>query len=52
MAVGFGVSKPEQVKDLVKQGVDGIIVGSALVKRIAAGEEVSKYVKSLKEATK
>jgi len=52
VAVGFGVSKPEHVKALIKQGADGIIVGSALIKRIAEGGEITNYVKSLKEATK
>lgn len=34
LAVGFGVSKPEHVKALLKSGADGAIVGSALVKLI------------------
>lgn len=50
VAVGFGVSKPEQAKELASQGVDGIIVGSALVKRIAENQDVAGFVKSLKEA--
>ena len=33
LCVGFGVSKPEQVRDL-KQYADGIIVGSALVRKL------------------
>ncbi len=52
VAVGFGVSKPEQARDLIAQGADGIIVGSALVKMIAEGKDVASFVKSLKESTK
>lgn len=50
VAVGFGVSKPEQVKELVGQGADGVIIGSALVAKIAKKEDVSGYVKGLKKA--
>lgn len=53
-AVGFGISTPEQAKKMA--GVsDGAIVGSAIVKLVAqygenSIEEVTKYVKSMKEA--
>lgn len=55
-AVGFGISTPEQAKEMVKYA-DGVIVGSAIVKIIAqygenAVEPVSNYVKSMKEAIK
>jgi tryptophan synthase alpha chain len=36
LCVGFGVSKPEHVRDL-KEIADGVIVGSALVKKLEAG---------------
>jgi tryptophan synthase alpha chain len=52
VAVGFGVSKPEQAKDLLSQGADGIIVGSALIKKIINKENISEFVKSLKDSTK
>lgn len=32
LVVGFGISKPEHVKQLARMGTDGFIVGSALVK--------------------
>jgi len=32
VAVGFGVSKPEHIKELKKLGADAVIVGSAIVK--------------------
>ena len=41
VAVGFGISGPEQVSQVKSWGADGAIVGSALVKRIAATEPSS-----------
>ena len=38
VAVGFGISGPEQVRQVRAWGADGAIVGSALVKRIAAAQ--------------
>jgi len=52
VAVGFGVSRPEQVSGLAKQGADGIIVGSAVVKMIAEGEDINAFVRELKRATR
>ncbi len=52
VAVGFGVSKPEQVSDLAKQGADGVIVGSAAVKMIAEGGDINAFVRELKGATR
>lgn len=57
LCVGFGVSKPEHAREL-KELADGVIVGSALVKklevaatdRIRALEEVRKLVKELSGA--
>jgi tryptophan synthase alpha chain len=34
VAVGFGVSKPEQAAQLAAWGADGVIVGSALVRAL------------------
>ena len=41
ICVGFGVSSPEQVRAVVS-AADGAIVGSAIVKRIAAAAEAGK----------
>ena len=35
VAVGFGISSPEHVKKVSKWGADGVIIGSAFVKRIS-----------------
>ena len=53
-AVGFGISTPEQAKKMAAQA-DGVIVGSAIMKLIAAhGRDavphVAAYVKSMKDA--
>ena len=34
IAVGFGVSRPEQAAQLAAWGADGVIVGSALVRAL------------------
>lgn len=38
VAVGFGVSTPEQATQLRSWGTDGVVVGSAFVKRLAGGD--------------
>ncbi|MBN2517827.1 MAG: tryptophan synthase subunit alpha [Candidatus Altiarchaeota archaeon] len=52
VAVGFGVSKSEQVREIAKAGADGIIIGSALIKGIQDGRDVGSFVRGLKEATR
>ena len=37
IGVGFGVSEPAQAKQMRDWGADGVIVGSAIVKRLAEG---------------
>ena len=54
LAVGFGISTPEQVKWLATY-VDGIVVGSAIVQRVAKLQgsdlikEVGDFIAALKE---
>ncbi len=53
-AVGFGISTPKQAANMVRD-VDGVIVGSAIVKQVGdygkeAPKVVGKYVKEMKEA--
>ncbi len=56
VAVGFGISTPDQAAQVAKWGADGVIVGSALVKVIeeqaGSSELISKaaaFVKALKQ---
>lgn len=53
-AVGFGISTPEQAKEM-SQISDGVIVGSAIVKMVAehgcdSAKHVGDYVRSMKQA--
>ncbi|NMC27743.1 MAG: tryptophan synthase subunit alpha, partial [Syntrophomonadaceae bacterium] len=53
-AIGFGISTPEQARDLSAEA-DGIIVGSAIVKMIAelgveCVEPIAGYVRQMKAA--
>jgi tryptophan synthase alpha chain len=56
VAVGFGVATPEDAAQVSKMA-DGVIVGSAIVKRIASHQHdpemvghVAEFVRSLKAA--
>ena len=60
LAVGFGISRPAHVRDLVRAGADGVIVGSAFVKIVGengrnvgqASARLSRLARSLKKASK
>ena len=58
IAVGFGISSPEQAKQIKDWGADAVIVGSAFVKRLAdnnpeAGlKAIGEFCRSLKAAIK
>ncbi len=59
VSAGFGISSPDQVRSLMKDGADGAIVGSALVKLAAehddnpaeAAAQLKNKVAELKKAT-
>jgi len=52
LCVGFGVSRPEHVRDL-KEIADGVIVGSALVKKLeAAGTDRAAAMTSVRQLVK
>ncbi|BAZ03398.1 tryptophan synthase subunit alpha [Calothrix sp. NIES-3974] len=56
IGVGFGVSNPEQARQLRDWGADGVIVGSAIVNRLATTEPsaglaaIGEFCRSLKYA--
>ncbi len=54
VAIGFGISKPEQAKAM-SAFADGVIVGSAIIRLLeqhgtSAAKPVGEYVKSMKDA--
>ncbi|GAA6624331.1 tryptophan synthase subunit alpha [Scytonema sp. NUACC26] len=56
IGVGFGISQPEQAKQVKEWGADAVIVGSAFVKRLAEGTSqqgltaIAEFCQSLKTA--
>jgi tryptophan synthase alpha chain len=49
-AVGFGISKPEHVREIIADGAKGVIVGSAIVELIAEHkDEPGKMIPALEE---
>ena len=60
VCVGFGISRPEHVEEILSAGADGAIVGSAIINIIEENldneeemlKKVSKYVKNMKQSTK
>jgi tryptophan synthase alpha chain len=56
IGVGFGISQPEQARQVMEWGADAAIVGSAFVKRLAEGNPaqgiaaISNFCRSLKTA--
>ena len=52
LALGFGISRKEQIEKAAKAGINGVIVGSAIIKVLEAnlktpGEKVEEFVKEL-----
>jgi tryptophan synthase alpha chain len=56
IGVGFGISQPEQARQVMDWGADAVIVGSAFVKRLADGtptqglQAIEEFCRSLKIA--
>lgn len=56
IGVGFGISQPEQARQVKQWGADAVIVGSAFVKRLAEGtpteglKAIEEFCHSLKSA--
>ncbi|CAN6280982.1 unnamed protein product [Urochloa humidicola] len=57
VAVGFGISTPEHVKQIAEWGADGVIIGSAMVKQLGEAacpkeglKRLEEYARSMKNA--
>jgi tryptophan synthase alpha chain len=50
--LGFGIAGPEHVRLALQAGAAGVISGSAIVDRIARGEDVVAFVAEMKSATR
>ena len=56
IAVGFGLSEPQHIQEVLSYGADGAIVGSAVINKVNQLDkipisEIGKFVKLLKSAT-
>jgi tryptophan synthase alpha chain len=49
VVVGFGIDSAEKAKSVVAQGVDGVVVGTAIVKAIAGADNTAGRVKAVRE---
>jgi tryptophan synthase alpha chain len=52
VAVGFGISTPEHVKQIAGWGADGVIVGSAMVKLLGDAKSPQEGLKDLENLTR
>uniref|UniRef100_A0ACD6A655 Uncharacterized protein n=1 Tax=Avena sativa TaxID=4498 RepID=A0ACD6A655_AVESA len=57
VAVGFGISTPEHVRQIAEWGADAVIIGSTMVKQLAKAsspreglKKLEEYARSLKDA--
>ncbi|MGQ0702179.1 MAG: tryptophan synthase subunit alpha [Gemmatimonadales bacterium] len=50
--LGFGISNPDQIRAALAMGAAGVICGSALVQRYAAGGRLDPFVSAMKDATR
>ncbi|XP_039843057.1 indole-3-glycerol phosphate lyase, chloroplastic-like [Panicum virgatum] len=51
VAVGFGISRPEHVKQIAEWGADGVIIGSAMVKQLGEAASPKEGLKRLEDYT-
>lgn len=49
--LGFGISTPAHVREALAMGAAGVISGSAIVQRVAAGADVAEFVREMLAAT-
>ncbi|CAN6363697.1 unnamed protein product [Urochloa humidicola] len=49
VAVGFGISKPEHVKQIAEWGADGVIIGSAMVRHLGEATSPKEGLKRLEK---
>ncbi|XP_030442790.2 tryptophan synthase alpha chain [Syzygium oleosum] len=52
VAVGFGISTPEHVKQVASWGADGVIVGSAMVRLLGEAKSPEEGLKELEDFTR
>ena len=60
LCVGFGISKPEHVREVIKSGADGAIVASAIINLITENlenkdlmlQKIGSFCRELKDATR
>jgi tryptophan synthase alpha chain len=56
IGVGFGISQPDQARQVMEWGSDSVIVGSAFVKRLSEGtpaeglKSIAEFCQSLRAA--
>lgn len=48
---GFGIATPDHVRAALAAGARGVICGSAIVEKVALGEDITGLIRSLKAAT-
>ena len=51
IAAGFGISKPEHVRNMLEAGADAVIVGSAIIRKIKETENKKKLPSILRDFT-
>ena len=51
IAAGFGISKPEHVRNMLQAGADAVIVGSAIIRKIKETENKKKLPSILRDFT-